>query len=35
MEKLDKTAEEITRTTQQSAYTAMHYAVKAQKVTYM
>jgi hypothetical protein len=32
MEKVGKTAETMAKTTQQSAYTAMHYAVKAQEV---
>jgi hypothetical protein len=32
MEKIGKTAEAMTRSTQQSAYTAMDYAVKAQEV---
>jgi hypothetical protein len=32
MEKVGKTAEEMARSTQQSAYTAMDYAVKAQEV---
>jgi hypothetical protein len=32
MEKMGRTAEEMAKTTQQSAYTAMDYAVKAQEV---
>jgi hypothetical protein len=32
MEKMDKTAEAVARSAQQSAYTAMDYAVKAQEV---